>query len=76
MAARNQLDSATKVSQNLWYEETLPPDTLMYLLLGERASGTLETVPTFDYLQLGGNETVGQGWFAVRPWVQKKEAGE
>jgi len=34
--ARNVLDDKTKESKNLWYEESLPPDTLMYCLLAER----------------------------------------
>lgn len=67
--ARNVLDVQTKTSKNLWYEETLPPDSLFYLLVAERNGGALEKVqPLFDgrrYLQVGGNETVGHGWFAV-----------
>jgi len=71
--ARNVLEDETKKSQNLWYEETLPPDTLMYALLSERnGSNALGQVKAlFDerlYLQTGGNETVGQGWFAVQ-WL-------
>jgi CRISPR-associated protein Cmr4 len=66
--ARNQLDD-DKRSQNLWYEETLPPDTVMYTLLMSRTDESLATVRRlFDqdcYLQAGGNATVGQGWFAV-----------
>lgn len=63
--ARNQLNDL-KTSQNLWYEETLPPDTVMYALLAERGKGALEVFPKeLRYLQAGGNETVGQGWFAV-----------
>lgn len=54
---------------NLWYEETLPPDTLMYSVLAERNGDALEAVKTLfngkPYLQVGGNETVGQGWFAL-----------
>lgn len=68
--ARNQLDEANKISENLWYEETLPPDTLLYTVLGERMPAVAELVKLFDshpYLQAGGNETVGQGWFAVQP---------
>ncbi len=68
--ARNVLDEEKKTSKNLWYEETLPPDTLMYALLSERRTGAVESVKSlFDerpYLQVGGNETVGQGWFAVK----------
>ena len=67
--ARNVLDEKTKTSKNLWYEETLPPDSLFYLLLAERSDGALEkTKALFDnkpYLQAGGNETVGHGWFAM-----------
>ncbi len=68
--ARNELDQETKKSMNLWYEETLPPDTVMYALVAARGGvviGALDTLfPEADpYLQVGGNETVGQGWFAV-----------
>lgn len=68
--ARNVLDETTKTSKNLWYEETLPPDTLLSLLIGERTDGAAGELATFlenrRYLQVGGNETVGQGWFAVQ----------
>lgn len=76
--ARNQLDDETKASENLWYEETLPPDTVMYALVAARRRGEdgedtddpatplAEIFPEEDrYLQAGGNETVGHGWFAV-----------
>jgi CRISPR-associated protein Cmr4 len=65
--ARNVL-SDKKTSENLWYEETLVPDTLMYSVLAERKdSGALSKVNGHvpSYLQVGGNETVGQGWFAL-----------
>jgi len=69
--ARNVLDDKTKTSENLWYEETLPPDSLFYTLIIARPGkeGTVdELVSLFNgcpYLQVGGNETVGQGWCAV-----------
>lgn len=67
--ARNVL-TPEKQSENLWYEETLPPDCLFYCLLSERRTGALtEVLSIFDehpYLQIGGNETVGQGWLAVK----------
>jgi CRISPR-associated protein Cmr4 len=68
--ARNQLSDGTKQSRNLWYEETLPPDTVMYALVMGRTEDALHTLadifPEHDrYLQVGGNETVGHGWFAV-----------
>ena len=68
--ARNVLEDGTKRSKNLWYEETLPPDTVMYALLAGRSDEALDSLDTLfpdhdPYLQAGGNETVGQGWFAV-----------
>lgn len=67
--ARNVLDQATKTSKNLWYEESLPPDTLLYSPLCERGTGDLaaflDAIQVHPYLQAGGNETVGQGWFAL-----------
>ena len=67
--ARNQLDDK-KSSKNLWYEETLPPDTLMYAVVAGRTESALNVLDKLmsaesPYLQVGGNETVGQGWFAV-----------
>jgi CRISPR-associated protein Cmr4 len=68
--ARNVLDEKTKTSKNLWYEEALPPDTLMYFLIGERTDAAAAKIAAHlagrRYLQTGGNETVGQGWFAVQ----------
>jgi CRISPR-associated protein Cmr4 len=63
----------------LWYEETLPPDTLLYtMLLANKArsekiemnaEAVLKAVTdmflTKPYLQIGGNETVGMGWCKV-----------
>lgn len=69
--ARNELYEDTKTSKNLWYEETLPPDSLFYALLLPRRGKeqALEQIEKLfrdhPYLQVGGNETVGQGWCAV-----------
>ena len=68
--ARNVLENGSKKSTNLWYEETLPPDTVMYTLVICRQSDSITSLQTMfpaegAYLQAGGNETVGQGWFAV-----------
>jgi CRISPR-associated protein Cmr4 len=68
--ARNVLDVEKKTSKNLWYEETLPPDTVMYALIAERNQGGLSDLRDLfkdrPYLQAGGNETIGQGVFLVR----------
>jgi len=67
--ARNVLDEDTKTSLNLWYEETLPQDSLFYTLFLGRGNGAIDLVKTLvndrPYLQVGGNETVGQGWFSL-----------
>lgn len=72
--ARNVLEPDTKQSLNLWYEEALPPDTLMYALISSRepaakASDACTNLKALlaepGYIQVGGNETVGQGWFRV-----------
>lgn len=67
--ARNKLHDEKKTSENLWYEETLSPDSLFYWLLAERSDGALEKIKSLfsarPYLQVGGNETIGHGWFAV-----------
>jgi CRISPR-associated protein Cmr4 len=64
---------------NLWYEETLPPETLMYALAlchaprekknaqtAEQIAKKLETLLDDKFLQIGGNETVGQGWCCIK----------
>jgi len=75
------LDNATKTVRPgaLWYEESLPPDTVLYVGLYAQASRVKEERKTAaeilghvtgelfaePYLQLGGNETVGMGWCKV-----------
>jgi CRISPR-associated protein Cmr4 len=64
----------------LWYEETLPPETVLYFALSAHhsrakdsdmpASAILNCITqdlfgASPYLQLGGNETVGMGWCKV-----------
>lgn len=68
--ARNVLKDGTKRSVNLWYEESLPPDTLLYTVLNARRPEALAYMRSLfpqggSYLQLGGNETTGQGWCSV-----------
>lgn len=76
------IDNATKTVKSgaLWYEETLPSDTVLYLSLAASSSRrrdaeiaasqimehTLSLFPAEKpYLQLGGNETTGMGWCRV-----------
>jgi CRISPR-associated protein Cmr4 len=75
----------------LWYEETLPPDTLLYVALhavGARrkdagqgpaeilAHVTGELFGQRPYLQLGGNETVGMGWCRVSVQHGPEQGGD
>ena len=82
VVTRVRLDDATKTVENgaLWTEESLPVDTLLYAPLF--ASAPRRVVPkivdspaavlnrvrewTPARMQLGGDETVGHGWVAVR----------
>lgn len=83
VAAHVRLESETKTVAPgaLWYEETLPPDTLLTVALSAvrarrkeaqmEAENVLDAVlsqlpPEAPWLQLGGNETVGMGWCAMR----------
>ena len=79
VVARNSLDEITKTSKNLWYEETIPPDSLFYSLVGERNPGKRkeleENLKENPYVQVGGNETIGQGWFICQPMATTEVAG-
>lgn len=75
------IDSKTKTVMDgaLWHEESLPPDTVMYLMLmaqrGRNGAMSAEQVMSVvndqllarPYLQVGGNETTGMGWFHLQP---------
>lgn len=65
------IDSATKVVKHhmLWYEESLPPDTLLYTMLMGADAHVASVLQMFagdsPFIQIGGNETVGMGWCKV-----------
>ena len=76
------IDSTTKTVKDgaLWVEETLPPETLLYVPLTATASRrkgsaltAAQVLEQFEqllpagknWLQLGGNETTGMGWCRV-----------
>jgi CRISPR-associated protein Cmr4 len=80
IAIDNTKNKKTVIPGALWYEETLPPDTLLYTMLlanpsrninggmnPETVLGCVTGMFTNDnhYLQIGGNETVGMGWCRV-----------
>ncbi len=73
-------DQGQKHNGNLWYEETLPAQSVLYSLAlaaaprkrtgapneaktaGDVLKRLAECLAEHPYLQVGGNETVGQGW--------------
>jgi CRISPR-associated protein Cmr4 len=75
------IDNISKTVKNgaLWYEESLPSETLLYGFVsledtrkaGEKISGEVLSdelnhhFKQTPYLQVGGNETVGMGWLNV-----------
>lgn len=68
-----------KQSTNLFYEEALPPDTLLYCVLSERGdalNAVKESFGQYPYLRLGGNETTGQGWLVTKLLPAEKAQGE
>ena len=83
VAAHVRLEPETKTVARgaLWYEETLPPDTVLTVALSAvaarrkdaamDATAVLEAVLDLlpldrPWLQIGGNETVGMGWCEIR----------
>lgn len=79
---RNALDPEKKTIKpgHLWSEEYIAPDTVMYSLLARRGDGAdpeplgeVEKLLDADgnFVQVGGNETVGQGWFEAA-WLAAK----
>lgn len=82
VTARNILDDKKK-SENLWYEESLPPDCLFYSMIlamkprmdKDKNKSEIKTADDViskfksvikDYIQIGGNETIGMGWCAIQ----------
>ena len=85
------IDSTTKTVKDgaLWFEETLPPETLLYVPLtataSRRKAGALTAAQVLEqfeqllpagknWLQLGGNETTGMGW--CRVGIARASAGQ
>lgn len=64
--ARNQLDSKTKTSNNLWYEEFVPHGSAFYLIVltpdTYDKKDMLDVIPDGGIIQFGGNASVGCGF--------------
>ena len=75
---RNEIDKEKGTSKNLWTEENIPGDTLMYSMIyaadpydqpqtkktADDAAGFFEKENLKSFI-LGGNQTVGRGWISV-----------
>jgi len=75
---RNVIDKETGTSANLWTEENLPGDTLMYSMIyaaapykqsdeiksADDVAGFFEKQNLASFI-LGGNQTVGRGWMST-----------
>lgn len=76
------IDNSNKTVKDgaLWYEESLPPETVLYCGINAQRSRdsqhtlnanailnsiTQDLFAEAPYLQLGGNETVGMGWCKI-----------
>lgn len=78
---RNALDPDTKTVAGgedagaLWSEESLPPETILYSCLLARDPNDADPIVRIEalvaeklkgFIQIGGNETVGEGWLEAR----------
>ncbi|AJQ93187.1 type III-B CRISPR module RAMP protein Cmr4 [Gynuella sunshinyii] len=84
---RLKTDTKTNDGGALWTMESLPPDTLMYVMLSaatSRSQGDKERSETEfqqtvtqlfkdPYVQVGGNETTGMGWLQVKTWQEQSD---
>lgn len=77
IVARIEIDPKTRINRNLFNQENAPSESVYYSVcqyLGERKPGTENACETFGSLfpnnkaciQLGGNETIGQGLCEVK----------
>lgn len=58
--ARNKLDDGT--SKNLWYEQVLPAETILYAVIQEPKEDTLRQYISDQLIQIGANATIGYGY--------------
>lgn len=81
------IESASKTVTGgaLWYEETLPAETLLYIGISaadardgtilkakEVLAGVIGMFAEKPWFQMGGNETVGMGWCAVKNYRESE----
>lgn len=84
----NEDKTTTGKGGNLWYEETLPPETLLYGIAlfhkprnpMEQMNNVHEVANSFQeiisdsFIQIGGNETIGQGWCSIKMMPEQRDS--
>jgi len=73
--ARIELNDDTKTTNNLWYQELVPSNTVFYTVIsmadarkpGEERQGANSLISWLkdtikEYVQIGGDQTLGRGW--------------
>lgn len=76
--SRNRLEPLTKTVATgaLWTEESLPPDTIFYSIIADRSpdGNALNEflAAKVRNLQVGGNESVGEGWLSLVPHGEQR----
>lgn len=58
--ARNVLENGE--SKNLWYEQVLPAETVLYTLIDDRNDNTLQAAIDNKIVQIGAGATIGYGY--------------
>lgn len=59
--AHVSIEGGTAKDKALWYEESLPAETVLVAIIQERGVNADDAVPQDRAIQFGGNETTGQG---------------
>lgn len=58
--ARNVLENGE--SKNLWYEQVLPAETVLYTIIDSKADDTLKNAIKDSIVQIGAGATIGYGY--------------
>lgn len=64
VVARNNIDSNTGISQNLWYEEIVPHESIFYFFITSENKELLDELKNSldgQVVQFGANATIGYG---------------
>ncbi len=84
--AEGEEEGKEGTAENLWYEEYLPTDTILYSIVFRRqgmngdeektVNSFLDELKGMSMIQIGGNESIGKGFVSVFLREFEKEQGE